>query len=124
MAAIKRLAVNRRNNLVNIVEFQRMGQNKDENIMSYVTRLNGQADVCDFMVECTACQADISFKDKIIMYQLVRGLADVTAQERILEAAAQVEGGELSLTRVIKLAEAFEMGKSSQELVNSAGQIS
>ena len=58
------------------------------------------------------------------MYQLVRGLADVTAQERILESAAQVEGGELSLTRVIKLAEAFEMGKSSQELVNSAGQVS
>ena len=58
------------------------------------------------------------------MYQLVRGLADVSAQERILESAAQVEGGELSLTRVIKLAEAFEMGKTSQEMVNSAGQIS
>ena len=58
------------------------------------------------------------------MYQLVRGMADVSAQERIMEAAAQVEGGELSLTRVLKLAEAFEMGKSSQELVNASGQIS
>ena len=50
------------------------------------------------------------------MYQLIRGLSDA--------AAAQVEGGELGLTRVLKLAEAFEMGKTSQELVNSAGQIS
>ena len=58
------------------------------------------------------------------MYQLVHGLSDNTSQERILESAAQVEGGELSLTRVIKLAEAFEMGKSSQQLVNSAGQVS
>ena len=55
---------------------------------------------------------------------MIRGLADVQAQERIMEAAAQVEGGELSLNRVLKLAEAFEMGKSSQELVNSAGQVS
>ena len=58
------------------------------------------------------------------MYQLIRGLADTQSQERIMEAAAQVEGGELSLTHVMKLAEAFEMGKSSQELVTSAGQIS
>lgn len=53
------------------------------------------------------------------MYQMIRGLADVKAQERIMEAAAQVEGRELSLNRVLKLAEAFEMGKTSQELVNS-----
>ena len=58
------------------------------------------------------------------MYQVVRGLSDLTAQERILDAAAQVEGEELSLTLVIKLAEAFEMGKSTQELVNANSQLS
>ena len=41
--------------------------------------------------------------------------------ERVLQAAAQVEGGELSLMRVIKLLEALEMGKASQKLVDSNG---
>ena len=54
------------------------------------------------------------------MYQLVRGLADKEAMERVLQAATQVEGGELSLPRVIKLCEALEMGKQSQHLVNSS----
>ena len=54
------------------------------------------------------------------MYQLVRGIQDRKMQGRVLQAAAQVEGGELSLVRVIKLCEALEMGKVSQEMVHSA----
>ena len=124
MSTIKLLSAKRRNNLVNIVELQRMGQQHGETITSYSTRLNGQADVCDLFVECKTCNKDISFKEKIILYQFIRGLSDIHAQERILEAAAQVEGGELSLIRVLKLAEAFEMGKSSQDLINKPAQIS
>lgn len=118
---IKQIFVKRRNNLVNIVELQRMGQQPHETVTSFSTRLNGQADVCDLLVECPSCHNDVSFKDKVLMYQLLRGLADVIAQEPILESAVQVEGGELSLTHVIKLAEAFEMGKTSQKMVNLAG---
>ena len=95
----------------------------EEKVMAFSTRLNGQANLCDFLIECPTCNQDISFKEKLLMYQIMRGLSDTTAQERILEAAAQVEGRELSLTRVIKQAEAFKMGKASQEMVNSAGQI-
>lgn len=120
---IKSLAVKRRNNLINIIELQRIGQQSVETIKTYSASLNGQADLCDLFVTCNTCQEDVSFKEKTTMYQLIRSLADVQAQERIMEAAAQVKGGELSLNRVLKLAEAFEMGKSSQELVNSAGQI-
>ena len=58
------------------------------------------------------------------MYQFIRGLHDVSAQEHILETTAQVEGGELSVIRVLKIAEAYEMGKQSQKLVNNGGQIS
>ena len=67
--SIKRLAVKRQNNLVNIVEFQRMGQGKDENIMSFSTRLNGHADICDMYVSCQECQTDVSYKDHLIMNQ-------------------------------------------------------
>ena len=55
------------------------------------------------------------------MYQMIRGLHDRDQMERVLQAAAQVEGGELTLTRVIKLLEALEMGKTSQKLVDSNG---
>ena len=85
---IRLLAVKRKNNLVNIVDLQRMGQANDETITQYSTLLMGHADVCDFFTECSACNRDISF---------IRGLADSAAQERILESAAQVEGGELTL---------------------------
>ncbi len=39
-------------------------------------------------------------------------------------ASAQVEGGELSLPRAMKLAESFEMSRNSQDIVNSNGQLS
>lgn len=84
----------------------------------------GQGDIFDFTIQCSECDHDVSFRDHIIMYQFIRGLADVSAQERILETAAQVEGGELSLAQVLKIAEAFKMGRSSQQLVNQGGQIS
>ena len=57
------------------------------------------------------------------MYQLLRSLSDTDIQARIFQNAAQVEGGEMSLNRVLKLAEALEAGKSNQELVSGAGNL-
>lgn len=121
LKTIKQLAVKKRNNLVNIIELQKLGQYRDETISAYSARLNGQASLCDFYVECPTCNQDVSFKDKSIMYQMIRGLNECDQMERVPQAVAQVEGGELSLTRVIKLLEALEMGKSSQKLVDSNG---
>ena len=121
LKTIKQLAVKKLNNLVNIIELQKLGQYRDETISAYSARLNGQASLCDFNVECPSCNTDNSFKDKSIMYQMICGLHDRDQMERVLQAAAQVEGGELSLTRVIKLLEALEMGKASQKLVDSNG---
>ena len=123
MENIRLIAVKRKNNLVNIIELQKMGQGADETILQYSTRLNGQANICDLFVPCTNCDHDVSFRDKTIMYQFIRGLHDSNMQERILESAAQVEGGELSLIRVMKIAEAFELGKVSQKLVNNGGTL-
>ena len=121
---IRLLAVKRKNNLVHVVELQRMGEASDETITQFSTRLNGQAAICDLPVECPECQYEVSFREKAVLYQFIRGLADSHSQDRILEALAQVEGGELSLIRVLKLAEAFEMAKTNQQLVNAGGQLS
>ena len=118
------LAVKRKNNLVHVVEMQRMGQSNNETITQFATRLRGQAKVCDLTVECPQCQRDVSYGEQAIMYQFIHGLNNFKAQERILEASAQVEGGELSLVRVLKLAEAFKMGRENQKVVNKGGQVS
>ena len=57
LASIKFLAVKRHNNIVNIVEFQRMGQLPDETVNAFSTRLNGHADICDLFVPCTEYSA-------------------------------------------------------------------
>ena len=94
---IKSLAVKRRNNLVNIIELQNMGQHRDEKVNAYAARLNGKADLCDLVVDCHECEVKVSFKEKLLMYQLIRGLGDPDIQARILQTGAQVQGGELSL---------------------------
>ena len=120
---IRLIATKRKNNLVNIIELQKMGQGADETVLQYSTRLNGQANICDLYVPCSNCDHDVSFREKTIMYQMIRGLHDSSMQERILESAAQVEGGELSLTRVLKIAEDFELGKTTQKMVNNGGTL-
>lgn len=42
---IKGLAVKKRNNLVNIIELQVMGQQRDEKIFAFIARLNGKAEL-------------------------------------------------------------------------------
>ena len=101
-----------------------MGQAQDESVSAFSTRLNGQADICDLFVPCQECQTDVSYKDHFIMHQFIRGLREIGAQERIMETAAQTEGGTLTMIQSLKIAEAFEIGKQSQELVNNGGQLS
>ena len=89
---IQTLAVKSHNNLVNILELQKMGQQRGETITAFSARLNGQASLCNLNVECPDCHKDVSFKEKILMYQTIRGLDDKEAIQRVLQSAAQVEG--------------------------------
>ena len=52
LSLIKTLAVKKHNNLVSIIEMQRIGQKHDESIMAYSARANGKASLCDLFVEC------------------------------------------------------------------------
>ena len=57
------------------------------------------------------------------MLQLVCCLQDLAIQERVLQEAASMESGELSLVKVTKFVEAAEMGKSSQASITKAGGL-
>ena len=49
---MKRLSIKAQNNLVNVVEFLSMAQNTEEPVTQFVSRLKGQAGICDFEVKC------------------------------------------------------------------------
>ena len=123
---VKSLAVRRRNNLVNIMTLQGLGQEKDEGVHAFLARLNGQAELCDLCVTCPRpeCQEEVSFIDRFKMLQLVRGLHDKEIQEKVLAAGAALEEGkEMSLTDVVKMVEAAELGKSTHAQISKAGGL-
>ena len=51
------------NQLVNIVEFLSMHQDTEEPVSMFVSRLRGQAKVCEFSVQCPKeqCKTDVSY---------------------------------------------------------------
>ena len=57
------------------------------------------------------------------MLQLVRGLCDPAILERVLQEGASMEGGNLSLAKVVKLVEALEIGKQNHTLVSKAAGL-
>ena len=92
---MKKMSIRAQNKLVNIVEFLSMVQDEDEPIAQFVSRLHGQAKVCNFAIKCTAecCTEDendatISYADNMVSHQLVRGLQDTSVQEKVLALAA------------------------------------
>ena len=90
LTTIQTLAVKTHNNLVNILELQKMDQMRGETITAYSARLNGQASLCNLNVECPHCQREVSYKDKILMYQTIRGLEDKKAIQRVLQSAQKL----------------------------------
>ena len=87
--------------------------------MAFSTRLNGQADVCDMFVPCQECSVDVSYKEDMLTYQFLRGLNDTNVQEKIMESAATNEGQKMTLSKALKIAEAYEMGKENKKSVNN-----
>ena len=50
LAGIKRLAVKFHNNMINIVEFQNLCQERDELVPQFAARLNGGAAICECLI--------------------------------------------------------------------------
>ena len=68
----------------------------------------GMAGHLDFRVFCS-CQDWVSYKNDMILAQLVTGLADPDWHEKIM-----VLGDKLTLQMVVSLLEGLEMGKASK----------
>ena len=119
LAGIKRLAVKAHNNMINIVQFQSLGQDRDELVPQFAARLNGGAAICDFTVTCD-CSKSVSYAEAMQSFQLIRGLYDQEIQEKILAEAANRD---LKLQDIIKIAEAIESGKRSSGVLSKSGGL-
>ena len=123
LGMMKRLSIKAQNDLVNVVEFLSMGQNTEEPVTQFVSRLKGQADICEFEVKCPreGCGADVSYSDKMVSHQLVRGLEDPSIQEKVLAQAATDK--DLDLKKITEFVIAQEMGMRSSKILNSGAGI-
>ena len=114
MAAMKELAVRKQNILVNVFQFQKMGQDPNETTGSFVARLKGQARVCNFQLP--AGQSDYS--EKMVTHQLISGLVDPTIQEQML--AQSSTNKDITLDSALQFIQAKEAGKQdSRHLLES-----
>ena len=119
----KSLCVQRRNNLVNIFTLQKIRQERDEGVLAFVARLNGQVSLCDLNVTCS-CSKVVSFSERFKTLQLINGIYDKEIQEKVLAAGADLpEGGETTLSEVIKMVQSCEMGKHTHAELSKAGNI-
>ena len=107
LEAIHSLTVRIENIMVSRVELMNSRQDRHEPIRTIAARLQGQAGVCDFLVECSNCTEKVSYKDQMICDTLVRGLADSDIQLEIISKQNQ----DMTLEEAIRFIEAKESGK-------------
>ena len=61
-----------------------MHQDRDETVRSFGARLQGQANICKFIVKCPGCSVDVNYTEAIMRDVLSRGLADSDIQRDLL----------------------------------------
>ena len=110
LSAIRRLAVREENTMVSRVLLQSMHQDRDEGVRNFAARLNGQADICKYVVHCDDCGTEVNFTEQMVRDTLIRGLEDPEIRQDILGH----ENQDMALESVLKLVEAKESGKRSE----------
>ena len=121
---MKKLAIRAQNRMVIIVDFLSMGQNTDEPIAMLLARLLDQAKIYEFTMKCSedTCTRETSYADYMVAHQLVRGMEDTAAQEKVLALAATQT--DMSLKKITEYMEAQEQGtRSSKMLGNGVGAL-
>ena len=123
LTMFKRCSIRAQNKLVNIVEFLNIVQEPAEPVAKFVSRVKGQAKVCDFTVKCPGDECDkiVSYSEQLVSHVIVRGLEDSEIQERVLALAATEEN--LDLKRISEFIYAQETGRESRKLLSAAGGL-
>ena len=105
----RQLVVKSRNKLVHRLKLGAMVQGGDEPITSFETRLKPVARTGRFQVECVACKGQADYTDKMVLDNLIRGLADEEIKRKVLATPET----DCTLAKVLRFVEAEESGKYS-----------
>ena len=76
----KRCSIRAQNKLVNVVEFLNLCQEPEEAASKFISRVKGQAKVCEFIVMSPTAEdsgQDVSYSDKLSIHMSVRGLEGI-----------------------------------------------
>ena len=111
------MAVRKQNVLVNVVNFLSMGQDNDEPVKHFIARLRGQSQVCEFVLPA----GHTDYSERMILHQLICGIADPTVQEEMLAHTASQDNVTLDKVRVF--IEGKESGKREQGLIAKAAGL-
>ena len=114
---MKQLAVRHQNPAVHVQQFLGLSQQSEEGVRSFLTRLQGVACRCSFVVKCDDCDKDISYQDSVVRFKLIQGLTDSDIKEHILSEQDK------SLEETVKAIEAKECGKLARQAVGVASPV-
>ena len=93
MAQIKKLAVKVVHKTLHMQNLWNMTQSPEEPIRAFCSRLVGTAELCDFVLTCTEpnCGKKNSYRDKMVMQALLKGMHDTDIRTRVLSRTQNSE---------------------------------
>ena len=120
LTAMKLLAIREENVMVARATLSAMRQDREEPIRSFGARVQGQADICKYVVPCTTCRVDIPFTKIMMRDVLVQGVADEDIQLELFSHSKQ----DMSLEEIYTFVDAKEIGKQSASHFHSSQSAS
>ena len=115
---MKKQAIRTENIIIACVALSNMYQDREEPVRTFCARLLGQANTCNFSIECKDCRKDVSYMNQMVRDCIVRGLADEDIRLDVMSNEDQHQ----DLNKLVAYIEAKEAGKRSvSRLISSQG---
>ena len=100
---VKSVAVQGSHKEVHRQKFQALAQEEGEAITNYLAKLQAQAQLCDFQVDCTGCNRPVSYTTNMVSGQLIAGLHNPDHQAKVLAEATTLNTLQLKFDKLVSL---------------------
>ena len=117
LSQLKQLAVRAKNRAVNRFKLNSLHQDKGEPIRRFAGRIRGLASVSEYAVNCTSCNKAVPYTDKVIMDQVIAGIADIKILKDVL---SHPEAKTFTLEKLLTFIEGKESGMASQGMMSGS----
>ena len=117
---VKSVAVQGSHKEVHRQKFQALAQEEGEAITNYLAKLQAQAQLCDFQVDCTACNRPVSYTTNMVSGQLIAGLHNPDHQAKVLAEATTLNTLQLKFDKLVSLETTDQATRRLNMVVNPA----